>query len=468
MLFSSPLFLFLFLPVFAFVYAATPRRLSNFALLAASAFFYAWGEPAFLLVVILSSVLDYFVGFKLVETEVAARRKLWVALAVAANLGLLLYFKYANFFIENVNSLFTVLGLRPFAWLSIALPIGVSFIVFEKITYVVDLYRGKGTPASSFGRYLLYVLFFPKLMAGPIIKYHDIAAQFQSRSANWEDLRIGILRFVLGLAKKTLLADTCGHFADKAFAVPHGQLDAVTAWVGILCFSVKIYFDFAGYSDMAIGLARCLGFRLLENFNHPYTAQSFTDFWRRWHISLSSWIREYLYIPLGGSRGSASRTYFNLWFCFLISGIWHGASWMFVLWGAYHGIMLVVERLGWAEVQQRSPVWLNRSLTFLLVVLGWIPFRAESPAQVWDYFGALFRINADSALPISGEIWAFLAVGLLLCFWPAFGWLQRWRASWTEFRWCHETGLATALLLFWVAAARMASSSHQAFIYFRF
>ena len=399
--FNSALFLFLFLPLLGLASLLAPRNRHNAILLAASALFYAWGEPTFILVVLFSSGLDYLIGLKLAANSNPAQRKGWVALAVVANLGVLVYFKYTNFFLENVGALLTWTGLKPPAWLPIALPIGVSFIVFEKITYVVDLYRGTGKPAASFSRYLLYVLFFPKLMAGPIIKYHEIADQLEKRAGRWEDLRKGSMRFVFGLAKKCLLADTTGYFADKVFALPAGNLDPLAAWTGLLCFAVQIYFDFSGYSDMAIGLARCLGFHLRENFNQPYLALNFTDFWRRWHISLSSWIKEYLYVPLGGSRGTEARTYFNLWLCFLLSGLWHGASWMFICWGAYHGFVLAVERRWWLDAQRRLPAGVNRGLTFLLVVLGWIPFRAETPAQAGAFFAALFRPR-PAGVEISG------------------------------------------------------------------
>lgn len=468
MLFSSPLFLFLFLPLFGLVYALTPNNGRNLVLLLASLLFYAWGEPKFIFVVIAATAVDYVAGAKIAASENPGSRKRWVGLAVAVNLGVLVYFKYTNFFVDNINTALAALGMGKIPWLAIALPIGVSFVVFEKITYVVDIYRGKGHPADSFLNYLLYVLFFPKLMAGPIIKYHDIEEQFRSRTTDWEGLRDGVVRFTIGFAKKTLVADTVGHFANQAFGVPLGGLDALTAWVGLLCFAVQIYFDFAGYSDMAIGLARCLGFHLRENFNNPYISQNFTEFWQRWHISLSSWIKEYLYIPLGGNRRGPGRTYFNLWFCFLMSGLWHGASWMFLIWGAYHGVMLVIERLWWLDAQKRVPAWFNRALTFVLVIFGWIPFRAESLGHLADYTMALFRPARVTAVEITGEIWLFLGIGLALCFLPVVRFDGSFSKRVASVFQRPEFALCLTLVLFWVAAARMASSSYQAFIYFRF
>jgi alginate O-acetyltransferase complex protein AlgI len=468
MSFHSPLFLFLFLPVFALVYAASRPGWRNAVLLAASLFFYSWGEPVFVWVVLVSSWLDFLVGKKVLSSTDSKIRRRWVALAVVLNAGLLVYFKYTGFLAQSFGSLLDCFGVPFSPALQVALPIGISFIVFEKITYVVDIHRGKGCPAASFHEYLLYVLFFPKLMAGPIIKYHDIAGQLCRRQVGWEDLREGTRRIAAGFAKKALLADTLGVFADQVFAEGGGRLDAVSAWVGVLSFALQIYFDFSGYSDMAIGLARCFGFRLLENFNQPYLARSFTDFWRRWHISLSSWIREYLYIPLGGNRGTVARTHLNLWICFLLSGLWHGASWMFVIWGVYHGTMLVLERTRWGQILGGLPAGLNRLVTFVLLVVGWIPFRSGSLEQTCNLVSSLFSCARVTRLEVTGETIAFLGLGLVVCFWGTIPGTHRIARLWSGFRWQAETTVACSILLFWGAAAKTASSAAQTFIYFRF
>ena len=385
MLFSSPLFLFAFFPAFLAAYFLLPRRFQNTVLLGASLFFYSWAEPRFVFVVLISALFDYLLGRGIhalpsdreSPPQRALRRRGLLTLGIVSNLGLLVYFKYANFFLSSVDAAFRTLHLHPFPLLEIALPVGISFIVFEKITYLVDLYRGTGIPARHLTSYLLYVFFFPKLLAGPIIKYHDIAPQLEKRTVTLDDVVYGMTRFCLGLAKKLLLADALGGVADHIFAMPNHAIGTRNAWLGLICFTLQIFFDFSGYSDMAIGMARVVGFRLMENFNSPYIAANFTEFWRRWHISLSTWIREYLYIPLGGNRISVPRTYLNLWLCFFASGLWHGARWTFVLWGAYQGTFMALDKLFWLNASKRLPHLVNVALCFFFVMLGWVLFRAQ-------------------------------------------------------------------------------------------
>jgi alginate O-acetyltransferase complex protein AlgI len=284
-------------------------------------------------------------------------------------------FKYADFLLQSAEPL-----TGRLAHLDLALPLGISFVVLEKITYLVDTHRKAIRPAASFLDYLLFVFFFPKMLAGPIIKYFEIAGQLRNRGKTWDDWATGMVRFLWGLAHKVLVADVCGDLVDRIFALPLGGMGFTTAWLGVSAFTVQIYFDFAGYSDMAIGLALMFGFRLRENFNNPYGSTSFTDFWRRWHISLSTWIRDYLYIPLGGNRGSAGRTYVSLWTCFLLSGLWDGASWTFLLWGAWNGLFLVADRLFWLRLAERLPRVPSMAVTLVLVMGGWAAGRSFVPA----------------------------------------------------------------------------------------
>lgn len=470
MLFNSPLFLFLFLPVLLLQYFLVREKWRNLLLLSASIGFYAWGEPRFVIFVVASALFDWGLGRVLARDNKATHRKWVVALAVAQNLSLLVYFKYMNFFVGSFNMILSGWGMKPFAWMAIALPIGISFIVFEKITYVVDLYRGTGKPAEQLVDYLLYVFLFPKLLAGPIIKYHDIAPQLHTRPWLFEDLTNGVLRFSMGFAKKVLIADTMGEVADMMFKLPPDQLGTQTAWIGVLCYTFQIYFDFSGYSDMAIGLARMFGFHIMENFNMPYISVNFTEFWRRWHISLSTWIREYLYIPLGGNRGSSARTYFNLWFCFFLSGLWHGANWTFILWGVYHGFFLALDKLCWLQWQRRLPRLVNVALTFFLVLLGWTVFRAETIYQIRDYMTVMFTFPPvqGSFVYLETQHWFFLGISLLLSFVPAASWYEPLMAKLTRIPGQREVKLAVVVCLFFLAAGKMSTLTFNPFLYFRF
>ncbi|MBK8477069.1 MAG: MBOAT family protein [Opitutaceae bacterium] len=472
MLFNSAIFLFAFLPGLFALYLAWPSR-RNLLLLAASLAFYAWAEPVFIFWALGSALLDYFLGHAIVRSTSERVRRGCVAIGAIANLGLLGWFKYAGFTLGAVSSLAGWLGADSsrFPVLRIALPIAVSFIVFEKITYLVDLYRGNGRPAPNLRSYLLYVFLFPKLLAGPIIRYCDIESQLTQRAVVFSDVREGLVRFLYGLGKKVLLADHVAKLADAVFALPAGRLDASAAWLGMLAFSLQIYFDFSGYSDMAIGLCRMLGFRLRENFRMPYLAENFTDFWRRWHISLSTWIREYLYLPLGGNRGSTARTYGNLCLCFVLSGLWHGAAWTFLAWGVFHGIMLTADRAFWLRWQQRLPRLARIALTFLLVSLSWVVFRAADFASAGRLLVALvtpWRPAQPAVVWCSPDVTAALTIGLVLIFapllspWPEF--VERYR----RWSWRPEFELAACLVLLCCVLGKIATDSFHAFLYFRF
>lgn len=470
MLFNSPLFLFLFFPCLYFLYRSVPNNCRNGILLAASGLFYAWVEPIFAFWALGSALLDWILGEVISRRAEPGIRKAALTLGVVANVALLAYFKYANFFWANFVEFLSNFGVGSSPLLHVALPVAISFIVFEKITYLVDLYRGDCRPADNLLTYLLYVFYFPKLLAGPIIRYHDIDEQLRRRQVTWVDFREGMIRFLFGLAKKVLLADHIGHLADEIFRLPVQQLDTGTAWIGVLCFTAQIYFDFSGYSDMAIGLSRTFGFRLKENFRQPYTAANFTDFWRRWHISLSTWIRDYLYIPLGGNRHSTPRTYFNLCVCFFLSGLWHGAAWTFILWGLYHGAMLIADRVFLKEWQTHLPRILNVAITFFLLIISWVIFRAQSLNQIGTYLRAMFipQQVEPSLLWVSPDVIFALAVAYFIIFLPLMPRFEK-ILSWYEglaLRRTLELATAYGLLLF--ALARIAANSYQAFIYFRF
>jgi alginate O-acetyltransferase complex protein AlgI len=471
LLFSSPLFLFFFLPVFAIAYGLAPRAAKNAVILAASLFFYSWAEPQFVFIVLASSLVDYLLGGVIAKTHNARLKQQCVAMGIASNILLLFYFKYANFFLQNLSPLFSAAHLSV-PVLNILLPIGVSFIVFEKITYVVDIYKGIGRPAANFFLYLVYVFFFPKLLAGPIIKYHDIESQFARRPERWSDVEAGFARFVAGLAKKVLIADCLSTPADAIFKAGGADVGCLYAWVGVICFTLQIYFDFSAYSDMAIGMSRMMGFSLRENFNMPYVARSFTDFWHRWHLSLSSWIREYLYIPLGGSRVGPVRRHINLWVCFLLSGLWHGASWTFVCWGFLHGLGLICDKLVWLKFEPKIPKPIATFMTLLMVMLGWVFFRANSFSAAADMLHAMFTLApAREFVYVGRDVWCMIVVGGLFSFVrPAtlYKRVARVTRAITPVSTLRLTQSCGGLILLVVCLARASSSSFHPFLYFRF
>ncbi len=409
MVFASSLFLFLFLPITLLGYFLIPSNsvnLRNIFLLLMSLIFYAWGEPVYTFLMIGSILMNYTVGLLLhfqrqkntkLFTEIFTEKRI-LFICIFINLGLLFYFKYANFFVNNLNPMLGYLEIQPIINPKISLPLGISFFTFHAMSYVIDVYRKETEVQLNPIRCGLYLTLFPQLVAGPIVRYHDIANQLTSRHVTRSQFSVGIQRFIFGLAKKTILANPLGEVADKIFAVPVNEMTTSMAWLGIVCYTLQIYFDFSGYSDMAIGLAKLFGFEFPENFNYPYFAKSIREFWQRWHISLSNWLRDYLYIPLGGNRISPFRTYLNLWIVFLVCGLWHGASWNFVIWGALHGACLIIERIGWNKYLERLWSPLQHCYALLLVMIGWVFFRSESLDHAMHYLASMFGIiHGDSA-----------------------------------------------------------------------
>ncbi|MEM7585946.1 MAG: MBOAT family protein [Acidobacteriota bacterium] len=403
MVFSSIEFLFLFLPLLLGLYRIVPRRFENAVLLLASLLFYTWSGGAFLLILLASIGGDYFAGAWVArarEKGLERRVAVGVGVSVGVNLGLLACFKYANFIVEQLNGMAASMGWGTIAWTTIGLPIGISFFTFQSMSYTLDLARGRAEHLRNPLDFALYVALFPQLICGPIVRYHEISRQIRKRRVRLADATEGAVRFVHGLVKKVVVADAAGSLADSAFSVPGDQLNAGTAWLGVIAYTLQIYFDFSGYSDMAIGLGRLFGFTFPENFRRPYSAISITDFWRRWHMTLSSWLRDYLYIPLGGSRGGASATYRNLVIVFLLCGLWHGANWTFVLWGAFHGALLVIERLtGQRPTETASFVALRRACVMLMVTLGWVIFRADSVQHAVAIYAAMFSFSGFELAP---------------------------------------------------------------------
>jgi alginate O-acetyltransferase complex protein AlgI len=476
MVFASPFFLFCFLPLTIGGYYAVPPRFRNAVLLVASVVFYAWGEARYLPLVLGSVAFNWWMGLRIASAAGDRGRRRWLTAAVAGNLVTLAIFKYANFAVANVDALAPVLGVPPIAWWTIPLPLGISFFTFHAISYVVDVYKRSASAQPAIRTFALYILLFPQLIAGPIIRYRDIAAQLVARDASVSEFAYGVRRFVIGLGKKLLIANTLGARADAIFALPGGELNAPLAWLGIACYTLQIYFDFSGYSDMAIGLMRLFGFRILENFNYPYISRSIREFWRRWHISLSNWFRDYLYVPLGGNRRGRRRAYANLIVVFLLCGLWHGASWPFVLWGAWHGLFLVVERAGLGRVLDRRPA-LAHVYALAAVMGGWVLFRCDTLAHAGDYYAALLGASgADPALHPAARYLDPLVVATLvagaICATPIARGLAAWRDRAVVAS--HAAGVVVALDGAWVAAvfvasaAMLAAGTYNPFIYFRF
>ena len=396
MVFSSPVFIFLFLPVtlvFFLVSRFIWKKASNFVLLCASLLFYAWGEPKYILVMLASIVINYIFGLWIGYSSQTKTRKIALAISVTLNLLLLIAFKYANFIVNNLNSVLLILKIPIISIETVHLPIGISFFTFQAMSYVIDVYR-KDTPIQKNPvNIALYISLFPQLIAGPIVRYHDIAKQIYKRVVSFPGFSLGVKRFIIGLGKKVLIANIMASVVDQIFALPGEQLTFSLAWLGIISYALQIYFDFSGYSDMAIGLGHMFGFTFLENFNYPYISRSIKEFWRRWHISLSTWFRDYLYIPLGGSQKGKWRTYFNLLIVFFLCGLWHGASWSFVVWGAFHGFFLILERTKFGRFIDSLWSPIRYFYTILVVLVGWCFFRAETLTYALSYLRAMFGFS---------------------------------------------------------------------------
>lgn len=392
MLFSSLVFIFFFLPTVIIVYYFTNRKLRNLILLLFSLFFYAYGEPKYLLVMIISITANYLLGLLVHRYRHNKIKAKWiVAIAVIINLSIIGYFKYTNFLLENINLIFN----KSLTALEIVMPIGISFFTFQGLSYVIDIYRNNGKIQKNPINVALYISLFPQLIAGPIVRYETVADQLVDRKESVKDFSYGVERFILGLGKKVLIANTVGSIADKLFSMQIDELSVLLAWIGILAYTAQIYFDFSGYSDMAIGLGRMFGFKFLENFNYPYISRSITEFWRRWHISLSTWFKDYVYIPLGGNRVNTAKFIRNIIIVWLLTGLWHGAAWNFIAWGGYYGLLLIIEKLFLSKYINKLWRPFQHIYTLFFVVLGWLLFRSETIEYAIDYFSVMIGISGQ-------------------------------------------------------------------------
>lgn len=461
MVFSTPIFLFLFLPAVLVLNYIIPKKYiaaKNVVLLIASLFFYAWGEPKNVLLMLLSIVVNYVCGLLLGRFDSdEKKRKVVLWASVVFNLGLLFFFKYFNFVTG---------GLFPV----IKLPIGISFFTFQIMSYTIDVYRRSVEPQKNLVKLALYISLFPQLIAGPIVRYIDVEKQLTYRECTAEKTARGMIRFSMGLAKKVIVSNTVAAICDGIFGSTN-TVPAFTAWVGVICYALQIYFDFSGYSDMAIGMGHMLGFDFLENFNYPYVSCSVQEFWRRWHISLSSWFRDYLYIPLGGNRRGKVRTYINLIIVFACTGLWHGASFSFIVWGLWHGLFLVIERLGFKKALDKLPKFIGWIYTALVVLVGWVFFRADTLSAAMKYLGEMFSFSggvANGMAQFDNLSFIITVIAIVLCT-PVYQFLKG-KLEKTEGgkKAAFVIGAVLATGLFILSVIFLTGSGYNPFIYFRF
>lgn len=461
MVFSSLLFLFLFLPAVLALYYASPWRIKNLILFLSSLVFYAWGEPVYIVIMLLSTLTDYGFGLLLSRPKLNSVQRKWIVVSsMIINLGLLSYFKYADFLIHNVNA---VLGTHiPLT--DLPLPIGISFYTFQSMSYIIDVYRGTAKAQRNWIDFGTFVALFPQLVAGPIVQYNTIAEQLRKRSVDIPMFAEGVRRFIIGLAKKALLANNIGLLWHTISSSNVDSLPALTAWLGIIAFAFQIYFDFSGYSDMAIGLGLMFGFRFNENFNKPYTSQSITEFWRRWHISLSSWFRDYVYIPLGGNRHGLGIQVRNILIVWVLTGIWHGASWNFLLWGLYFGVILMIEKWWALKLLSRLPRWTRHLYAIFLILIGWVLFAFEELSLVSSYLQAMSGFNGQPLWNTNTLYFTYTNAILLVVLTLAS--LSKKRTTSLDSR--PLPSLLWYGALFFLSVAYLVDATFNPFLYFRF
>lgn len=480
MVFSSTVFLFWFLPIFLTVYYICPSKLRNAFLFLASLLFYAWEEPIYILIMLFSTIFDYVNGLLLEKSKSTLKRRVILIVSIIGNLSILGFFKYSDFFITNINFVFhTNMNL-----LKLALPVGISFYTFQTMSYTIDVYRKKVSAQKNIINFAAYVTMFPQLVAGPIVRYKTIAEQLNKRHESIDRFVYGIQRFIIGLFKKVMIANNIGLLWETITATNLETLPAATAWLGAVSFSFQIYFDFSGYSDMAIGLGEMIGFHFLENFDHPYISKSITEFWRRWHISLSTWFKEYVYIPLGGSRHGIKKQIRNLFIVWGITGFWHGASWNFVLWGLYFGILLIIEKLFLLKFLEKTKPLFKHIYTLFFVVISWVIFAFEDLSQIVHYIKAMFFMNHSGVFNAETlYLFSSYIILLLICVILSVDWKQTKLAAFLTSKSLKESKILKPLKIKWirhicsflffttlfiVSISFLIGETYNPFLYFRF
>jgi len=474
LVFSSPIFLFWFFPLVLILYYLSSKKYRNFILLIFSLLFYAWAEGKMTLIMLSSIAIDYFLGILIAGTTGKKKLSLLI-LAIILNLGLLVYYKYANFFFLNYNNLVSQFHLNPVLWQKVIMPLGVSFFIFHGISYIVDVYRSKTKPQKNIFDLALYISLFPQLIAGPIIRYHDVQAQLTNRKESLPLFESGVKRFILGFAKKVLIANNVGSVADYVFSINNADLSMSSAWIGVISYTIQIYFDFSGYSDMAIGLGRMFGFKFLENFNFPYISKSITEFWTRWHISLSNWFKDYLFIPLGGSKKGIIRNYLNIIIVFTLMGFWHGAQWTCVMLGVLFAVVICLEKLFLLKILRKLPGSIQILYTIVAFMFILISVRAENMDQLTTFWKTMFGLGPMNhpmypiGLLISVEQTFWLMVGILFSV-PIHIYLRKvsFIRTFRKKEGLQFTYHVFLLGIFLLSISYLAVSTYNPFIYFRF
>jgi alginate O-acetyltransferase complex protein AlgI len=417
MLFTSPFFLYIFLPLVLLCYYLSPKKFKNLTLALFSLGFYAFGEHEMVLLIILSAVVDFACGLIIDK----GYRKIGLAISILFNIGILVYFKFSDFFFSNLIEVFNLTSFEKDLFAGVILPLGISFYTFQTMSYTIDVYRGQVKASKNFINFLAYVTLFPQLIAGPIVRYKTIQKELINKSLGYQNFSEGIERFIIGLAKKIIIANQCAFVVDGIFNLPPNEISALTGWIGVCMYSLQIYYDFSGYSDMAIGLGKMLGFNFPENFNFPYKSKSIQEFWQRWHITLSTWFKDYLYIPLGGNRVPKYRNILNLIIVFFVTGLWHGAQSTFVIWGLYHGVLILLEKLGLKKQLNKLPNIFSHIYFFLALNLSWVLFRSNTIADAKIYYQSMFNFNKTVNTEflnfyITKDVYVIILLGLLFAF----------------------------------------------------
>ncbi len=470
MVFSSITFLFIFLPVFLALYYIVPPNFKNAVMLAASLIFYAWGEPVYILLMLLSILLNYVCGLDIEEkrrVHQLCRRSL--IFAVSINLLLLGFFKYYGFLLDTVNAVLPV----DIPYRELPLPVGISFYTFQALSYIIDVYRGTVRPQKNLMYFALYISMFPQLIAGPIVRYVDIEAQLNHRTMNVRKFGSGAQYFIVGFAKKVILANSAGQLFEQIFALQPGRFSVLTAWIGCGAYAFQIYFDFSGYSDMAVGLGRMFGFEFRKNFEYPYISRSITEFWRRWHISLGTWFREYVYIPLGGNRHGASRQIKNLLIVWMLTGLWHGSAWNFLFWGLYYGILLILEKFVWGSAVERMSPAVGHIYTLILVFIGWVFFFSPNIGYTFQYISAMFGPGASAFIDKQGMFyiltnWLLLLLAILGSSKRGSNVISHIIDSFNTVRTRKAAAGVVYIGIFLISIVYMVTESFNPFLYFRF